>query len=65
MLLDLEECIRAYDTVNLMSIHNVHPTWVGDVVLKLEMETAVILPNPGQPITISLDKTAILPLEGA
>ena len=38
---------------------------VGDVVLKLEMETAVILPHPGQPIAISLDKTAILLLEGA
>jgi ABC-type Fe3+/spermidine/putrescine transport system ATPase subunit len=38
---------------------------VGDELLKLEMETAVILPHPGQPITISLDKTAILPLEGA
>ena len=34
VLLDLEECIRAYDTVNLMSIHNVHPTCVRDVVLR-------------------------------
>jgi hypothetical protein len=29
------------------------------------METAVILPHPNEPITISLDKTAILLLEGA
>ncbi|PID85952.1 MAG: spermidine/putrescine ABC transporter ATP-binding protein [Chloroflexi bacterium] len=38
---------------------------VGDAVLKLEMETAVILPEAGHPITITLDKTAILLLEGA
>ncbi len=38
---------------------------VGAEVLKLEMETAVTLPGPGQPITISLDKAAVLLLEGA
>ena len=38
---------------------------IGDEVLKLEMETAVMLPEPGQPITVSLDKTAVLLLEGA
>ena len=38
---------------------------VGDEVLKLEMETAVILPSPGSPITLTLDKNSILPLEGA
>lgn len=38
---------------------------VGDELLKLEMETAVILPNPGQSITLALDKTAIHLLEGA
>lgn len=38
---------------------------VGDEVLKFEMETAVSLPISGEQITISLDKTAILPLEAA
>ncbi len=38
---------------------------VGEFLLKLEMETAVILPHPGQPISVSLNKTAILLLEGA
>jgi ABC-type Fe3+/spermidine/putrescine transport system ATPase subunit len=38
---------------------------IGDEVLKLEIETAVSLPQPGQPITFSLNKTAIIPLEGA
>ncbi len=36
---------------------------VGELTLKLEMETAVSLPAPGQSLTLSLDKTALLPLE--
>ena len=38
---------------------------VGESVLKLEMETAVSLPALGEPIAITLDKTAVFPLEGA
>jgi len=38
---------------------------VGDELLKLELETAVILPDPSQPVSIVLDKKAILLLEGA
>lgn len=38
---------------------------IGDELLKLEMETAVILPNPSQSITVTLDKAAILLLEGS
>jgi ABC-type sugar transport system ATPase subunit len=63
---DIENVIRGVVAdVSFRGRYQIVSIRVGDVVLKLEMETAVILPIPGSAITIALDKNGILPLEGA